>query len=377
MSKKEVIEFIDEQSLVFDSHNPRLVEYINSETVDQKEIEKILWVAMDAREIALSILANGFFQTEPLIVDASSGKNIVIEGNRRLAAVRMLKNYKELDDPVIKNQIEKILAQHNGALPDLEKLPVLFRSREESWRLLGFKHVNGPARWGSYAKAQYITNVHREYGIPLDDIAFQIGDAHGTVQRLYKGIMILEQAEREKIFSRDNRVGSRLFFSHLYTGMQRVGVQDFLGLKADDFEDPNPVPEGKLDNLGLFLQWLYGNKEKEFQPLIKTQNPDLKNLDIVLQHPEALYMLKANMTDDGFVAAVEATRPASERFSSLLVRIKDDLRKARGLVTEGFACESTELKIAEIINDLSYDLYYEMERMMDKKKRSPRSESKI
>ena len=70
------------------------------------------------------------------------------------------------------------------ALKKLKELPVIISNRKESWRYLGFKHVNGPAKWSSYAKAAYIAEVHRKYKVPLADIANQIGDRHNTVQRL-------------------------------------------------------------------------------------------------------------------------------------------------------------------------------------------------
>ena len=46
----------------------------------------------------------------------------------------------------------------------LRELPVIITTRKDSWRYLGFKHVNGPATWGSYAKAQYIAYVYNNYG---------------------------------------------------------------------------------------------------------------------------------------------------------------------------------------------------------------------
>jgi len=71
------------------------------------------------------------------------------------------------------------------ALNKLKELPAIISNRKESWRYLGFKHVNGPAKWSSYAKAAYIAEVHRDYKVSLADIANQIGDRHNTVQRLY------------------------------------------------------------------------------------------------------------------------------------------------------------------------------------------------
>ncbi len=61
----------------------------------------------------------------------------------------------------------------------LESLPVIKTTRKDAWQYLGFKHVNGPAKWDSYAKAQYVAQVHREFRVPLEDIASQIGVSIG------------------------------------------------------------------------------------------------------------------------------------------------------------------------------------------------------
>ena len=77
-------------ALGFDRHNPRLVEFeITSKTTDE-ELIQLLWNTMDVHELVLSIAASGFFPHEALIVAKEAGKHVVIEGNRRLAAVRVL-----------------------------------------------------------------------------------------------------------------------------------------------------------------------------------------------------------------------------------------------------------------------------------------------
>ena len=53
-------------------------------------VVKLLWDVMDVRELVLSIEASGFFSHEPIIVAREDGENVVIEGNRRLAAVKLL-----------------------------------------------------------------------------------------------------------------------------------------------------------------------------------------------------------------------------------------------------------------------------------------------
>ncbi|MCP4214581.1 MAG: hypothetical protein GY765_07985 [bacterium] len=171
--------------LLFDSRNPRLVEFreITSGTTERKII-RLLWETMDVEELILSIAGSGYYRNEPLMVAEESGKNIVIEGNRRLAAVKIILN---------PGLVKAALPPVDPAIREsLHELPVIITTRRKSWRYVGFKHINGPAKWNSYAKARYIAQVHDEFAVPLTQIASQIGDTHKTVQRLYRGLMVIE-----------------------------------------------------------------------------------------------------------------------------------------------------------------------------------------
>ena len=71
------------------------------------------------------------------------------------------------------------------------------------WDFIGYKHVKGPQEWDSIAKAEYIARIHEEYKIPLDQIAKAIGDRNATVERLYRGLKVLRQAEEAGFLIRE------------------------------------------------------------------------------------------------------------------------------------------------------------------------------
>ena len=350
MPNDEDTRWLSTDSLHFDRKNPRLAEYGVAETSDDEDIISLLWDAMDIGELVQSIAASGYFRHESLIVVRENGKNIVVEGNRRLAAVKALlfgpASSKEKDWTVPKLDRQ--------SLSNLENLPArISPGREDSWRYMSFKHVNGPAKWTSYAKAKYIADVHREYGIPLEEIALQIGDRHKTVQRLYRGLVVLEQAEREKVYDRENRFYMRFSFSHLYTGLGYDGMAEFLSLESANPENPEPVPKEKIKELGELCVWLYGDKKQEIPPVVKSQNPHLRQLDEVLKSREAVTALRAGKD---LSLALELGRPPVAVLEESLHNAKRELQRARGYMTTGYDGSDEHLRVAETIVDLASDI---------------------
>lgn len=364
MTMKPNVTTMKVKDLHFDRLNPRLAEYGISEQATDDDILAVLWDAMDIRELVQSIAASGFFPHEAIIVAVENGKNIVIEGNRRLAAVKVL-----LNEQVAKNNGWEIPPITGAARKELESLPVIVSDRENSWRYLGFKHVNGPAKWSSYAKARYIADVHRSYGKSLSEIANQIGDRHRTVQRLYRGLMVIEQAERAKVYALDDKFRQRLAFSHLYTGLDYDGISSFISLKAEDEEAADPVPIGKLKELGELCVWLYGSKKDKRPPVVESQNPDLRRLNAVLENREAIAALRANAD---LAKAFEISRPPLAVFEEALLAAKRELTTARAHLTDGYDKSEALLRIAGTIANMADDIYTEMDRKQNPEKKKSR-----
>ena len=157
-------------NLLFDSKNPRLVELVEDGPPSQERLAVILWENMAIDELVMSIYASGYFPYEPLLAIDEEGEGIVIEGNRRLAALKLLL------DPVLSKKVGAtgIPKLSSTQIKELREVPVVWTTRSDAWNYIGFKHVNGPVKWDSYAKAKYIAEVHNNFGISLTEIASQM-----------------------------------------------------------------------------------------------------------------------------------------------------------------------------------------------------------
>jgi hypothetical protein len=348
-------------SLYLDDKNPRMAGAAEGQS--QEEIIEFLWREMAVAEIALSIRQNGFFQHEPLFATREGGRLVVIEGNRRLAAVKLLCDAK-LRERVKATDLPAISEQLRG---QLKFLPVIVCKRENIWQYVGFKHINGPQAWESYSKAKYISWVHNDLHQSLESIARCIGDTHSTVARLYNAWQVLEQAEKDNVWHRDNRARKHFAFSHLYTGLAYPGIQKFLGLEKKSASEQRPVSKAKLKHLGQLCGWLYGNKEESREPLIHSQNPDLRELDETLQSANGIAALQKGLP---LATSLNISRGDERLFRESLVTAKQALEDARAKILTGYKGEADLLTMGEAIFLLASNVVEELRSHAGRRRKS-------
>ena len=360
----EAVSSVAVERLVLDRKNPRLVDLDGAPT--EADIVAQLYRAEDLGELLQSIAANGYLDIEPLIVLAEGESLTVLEGNRRLAALRLFREAGLADRIAGQTQIRI-------ALPDiperhrrtLDRVSVYRVARREDARsFIGFKHINGAAKWDSYAKGRFAADWYRDGGVPLAEIAGRIGDRHDTVKRMVSAIYVLEQAQKAEIFRIDDRVNPRFSFSHLYTALSRAPYMRFLGL--DDAwtrydPRPDPVPGDRLGCLSEVLLWMYGSRTEGVDPVIQSQNPDVKRLGDVLETAEGLEVLRAG---GSLSEAHESTQPAGQRFHEALLRARKEIREASHSL-RGFDGRNESLVgIAEDISETAQAIHDRMKKKM-------------
>ncbi|MCK6484548.1 MAG: ParB/Srx family N-terminal domain-containing protein [Phycisphaerae bacterium] len=340
--------------LLFDDRNPRLVEFAVATHPTQFDLLKALYQQMAAEELAMSIAYNGYFNHEPLIIERRhDGKYTVIEGNRRLAAVQLLLSA-DLRRRLKATDLPDIDAIDPKRRTELATLPAIVSTRKDVWRYLGFKHVNGPATWGAYAKAQYVAQVHNDYHIPLEVIAQQIGDYSNTVERQYRGLMVIEQAEDEGVFSRGNTYKNKFYFNYIYTALDNATFREFLGVDRKARSERKPVPAAKRENLRDLCLWLYGNDQKQIEPLIRSQNPDLRILGETISQSSGV---KALRNGAPLKVAHDVSLGDEQLFRTALREGKEALQRAHATLTTGYEPGDRDLidqarDIERLANDL-------------------------
>lgn len=345
--------------LDFDPDNPRLAEDGIKNPTDVEIIVALAEMA-DLSEVVDSIAANGYIDIEPIIAQHIGGRYRVLEGNRRLAAIRILQTPSLAKGTGI--AVPAISAAHLKSLDEVSVYAV--SNPDQAREYIGFKHINGPHKWDAVAKARFAANWYRKEqskGMTIDKIAKRLGDGHDTVVRLVNGMFVLDQAQEAKIYDvADRYPGKRFAFSHLYTALTRPGYRDFLGLPEEWRENdptPNPVPKKNLENLKQLLVWLYGSKADQVKPVIQSQNPDIKNLAAVLANPRARTMMM--LRNDLREAHAQIERKGA-RFEGALINAKQEAEIAMSQIIGYDAEDSTLLEIGRDLRDTSVQLFESM-----------------
>ncbi|MGY6551659.1 MAG: hypothetical protein ACXIT4_07140 [Erythrobacter sp.] len=157
----------------------------------QKKLEK-----HSLKELVNSIRANGFLEIERIVVtpyEYAPGKYLVIEGNRRVAALRKLREDHEggIDVP----------AQVQGVF---EAVPcIVAEGQEEAFfkeALMGIRHVGGIKEWGGFQRAKLIADLRDTHGLDAGNIADRIGMTVHEVNRRYRAFSALRQMENDEEF---------------------------------------------------------------------------------------------------------------------------------------------------------------------------------
>jgi len=284
------IEYATLDSLFLDPKNPRLGRKFTGENLTQEQVlEQMQYWSLE--ELATSFLENEFWPQEALLCVKEnlygSEKLIVIEGNRRLAALKLLK---QAFDGNPHSSFWHDLT-HGVASPTnlFTRIPYIkMDNRSEIDAFLGYRHVTGIKEWAPAEKAEYISYLIKDKGLSYEEVRRKIGSKLDTVRRNYIAFRLLLQMEGTEGIDLE-AVEDK--FSVLFLAIRTAGVQQFLDLNIQAEPDKSEIPVKPQfeENLKDFSKWLFGTEE--FEPLI-TDSRQVDRFAKALQSPEAVQYLR-------------------------------------------------------------------------------------
>lgn len=318
MTTPQKIKFVLTTDLHFDPENPRFYR-LNDASSDSEVIEEML-DDEGVQDLMLSIGQKGYFEGEPLLVTKDkTGKLIVVEGNRRLAATKLLN--KQIDPP--KRRIASITQIRDEAVhvPPIELPCIVYATRREVLRYLGYRHITGIKEWDSLSKAKYLGQMRDDFypELPkpqqLKALANDIGSKPEYVGKLLTALSLYLQAKEKKFFGLPIRTED-IEFSYLTTALNYNQIWKWLGLENRTDIEMVGLEEKNLENA---FAWMFAKDQMGRTILGESRN--LKMMASIVESEDAITVLmdtgrlsEAFLYTDGPQAALQtAMEQATER----------------------------------------------------------------
>lgn len=276
------------EMLLLDPNNYRLQDEAGFRTTPADRFHLDLVQRTTVQRIALSglkelhdsIIANGFLPIERIVVTPyehpeAPGKFLVIEGNRRVASLRQIKQEVEGGVPVPEDVV--------ATLAGVPCLVVDATGQEAHFRetLMGIRHVGGIKQWGGYQRAKLIADLRDGYALDAPEVAAKLGLSTREVNRRYRAFKALQQMRDNDDFS---DFAEPALYPIFHEAVERGEVRDWLGWDASSNRFTHDEPLEQFYRLITPSTAEDGGADRPAK--IKSYG-DVRQLQNILPNPEA------------------------------------------------------------------------------------------
>lgn len=163
-------------SIYLDPNNPRFVgplsKWVQDDDVDldkvQDEARRLLVRDYDVDKLRMNMEVNGYLPIDRIIVRKfKSDKFIVLEGNRRIAAAKMI-GQMAMDGSTASVEVLQSLKE----IPCLEYVGA---EQDAAWIFQGLRHITGISEWSAYNKARLLVEQMEAEQLNLTAVGKRFG----------------------------------------------------------------------------------------------------------------------------------------------------------------------------------------------------------
>jgi hypothetical protein len=276
------------EQLLLNPNNYRFLDMKEYVRVDpgrfhEERVQDRAWVLIELdgldelRALKESIQANGYVPLEALVVcpyPHQENKYLVIEGNRRVAAMLWLIRDQEAGAAVSQELIDSF-----NQLPAIVLDPEAPEYQNLRHVLMGLRHVSGIKEWGGYQRARLVVQLVDEQGLAVSDAAKAIGMTSHEATRRYRAVKALEQMQQDEEFGPQAKPEMYRLF---HEAVAQPKVREWLGWDDDVFEFTNE--DERHEFYKLLIPYTPEDEEeppRAHEPKIRTHK-DVRNLREIL-----------------------------------------------------------------------------------------------
>jgi len=315
---------VSPEQLALDPKNPRLsgkpspngcVDVLDPRL--QETLRRTMIERFDGQQLVESMERVGFLSVDRLVVrSVQSGTYLVIEGNRRLAAIRT----------VLGREQRRLITLSDEVRESLQRLEVLQLECAESagdeatWLLQGARHVSGVKAWGPYQQAALLSQLVERFGVNFSDAGKAVGVGPrraGHMLRAYRGLLQMSEDGEFSEYAKPD------VYSHFEQAWIKKEVRAWL-----EWDDKVGVYKNR-ENLHHFYRWIsVGIPEAGQVPLRAAEVRD--KLALLVSCEDALKLFCLGRLDlDEAVAMCPASPRNPAQFDKAVNRVLRDLRRVR------------------------------------------------
>lgn len=303
-------------SIYLDPNNPRFTEanweYVPQTEWDmpdvQEKAQRRLVGDFDVEKLRMNMEVNGFLPIDRVIVRKfGDGKYLVLEGNRRICAAKMIGQV-ALDGTTVAASV----------LDSLKEIPCLVYTGTDldaAWIFQGLRHISGVTEWSAFNKAKLLVEQMEKDGLSLTEVGKRFGlTPHGAGQWV-RGYYAFSQARQSSDYINEVDERSYPYFQELF-GRSSTPVREWLEWDENKYEFANKL------NLDEFISWLYprergaevegGSKKGDFDKRRIARRDDLRQIAGLMASDKELFEQFRGGTDLETCYSLALTRKFEE-----------------------------------------------------------------
>jgi len=255
---KELVDMVIALDKIYlDPNNPRFTSLkwndVSDEHIADDGIQKITRRKLEEEfsiyKLVDNIQLNGFLSIDRVIVKRfSEDKYVVLEGNRRICAAKVIMEMYEKNNDTISEEVI-------DSLKEIKCLVYTGTEEQPSWVFQGLRHIIGIQEWPAYNKARLLVQLMEEDNLSLTDVGKKFGlTAYGAGQWV-RGYYAFMQAADESDYTQEIDEKVYPYLQEIFSRSNPV-FKDWLNWNDSKykFEDTLKFNE--------FLSWLYPRNEE-------------------------------------------------------------------------------------------------------------------
>lgn len=279
--------------LLIDPDNFRFLDEPNYRKIDpkryhqasvQKKAEELLRGPREESIIPLknSIRTNGYIPFELLFVkkyEHADDLYVVVEGNRRVAAMRWI-----VEDYEAGVDVPGPIMESFNKLPAVLIDPTNAENQRDTQIVMGIRHVSGTVPWGAYQQAKLVAELVDNAGMNIQEAAERIGMDSREAARRRRALRALVQMQENEEYGPYVRPELYVLFHEAVTWS---ATKDWLEWDDETLRFKNE------ENLRHFYDLVIGyvdENDHRIQPKVQTHQ-DVRDLRKILPKEEAKSIL--------------------------------------------------------------------------------------